>query len=300
MDSSAVVSTPVFYGKCVWPDGPTKKQNWPFKESLIYYISKNPSSAKVYQKMIQSCKYSFEKNPVLVVSRLRACKDNVNSRICSNTFDECKKNKRKCCVKIDIAKVSSKIWIMNKLNVKYGPKNFTSVLCSKLYRCEINHLQIWDKVIMFDDLQLLTSSAKEIMFWRNSITYNDGKLVMLDKIIESSSNGTKFYFEFDNDDSTVNSLVKNIMKLKNLEKIEGFNLANLPESLSIEDISAFFKKYKHAIVAFFFNENISVEYKNQLDFLIDEIIESEFPNHIIQYDGQDIEKCKIMYSRFVV
>uniref|UniRef100_A0A914PG11 LRR containing protein n=1 Tax=Panagrolaimus davidi TaxID=227884 RepID=A0A914PG11_9BILA len=241
MDSSAIVSKPVFYAKCVWPAGPTKKQNWPFKESLIYYISTNPSSAKFYQKTIQSCKYFFEKNSVLVVSKLKACKDNANSLICSYTIDECKKNKGKCCVKIDTAKVSSKIWITDKLSVKYGSKNFTSVLCSKLYRCEIDRLEICDKLIMFDDLQLLTSSVKDITLWDNKITFNDGKPVMLDKIIESSPIVTEFVYKFGNDDSTVNASLKNIMKLENLGKIEYFGLDNLPESLSIEDISAVFK-----------------------------------------------------------
>uniref|UniRef100_A0AC35FCQ5 Uncharacterized protein n=1 Tax=Panagrolaimus sp. PS1159 TaxID=55785 RepID=A0AC35FCQ5_9BILA len=195
------------------------------------------------------------------------------------------------CVKIDIAKLSSKIWLREELDMAYGPKNFTSVVCSKLYQCEINRLDIWNNVIMFDDLQLLTSSAKQIILWRNSITYNDGKPVLLDKILESSPVVTRFFFSFDDDDSTVNVSMKSILKLKNLGKIECAGLGNLPESLSVEDISAFFK------VALFFNENMSEEYKDQLDAFIDEIIESKSPNRIIAYAGQDEEKQEIMKSR---
>uniref|UniRef100_A0A914PVD1 Uncharacterized protein n=1 Tax=Panagrolaimus davidi TaxID=227884 RepID=A0A914PVD1_9BILA len=299
MDPSAIVSTPVFYGKRPWPDGLSAQQDWNYRESMIYYIAKNPSSAKVYQKMIQSCKYFFEKNPVLVASELKACNDNVNSLICSNKTDECKKNKGKCCVKIDVAKLSSKIWLRDELDIAYGAKNYTSLLSSKLYRCEIYRLEICNKVIMFDDLQLLSSSAKEIILQKNSIIYNCGKVVMLDKIIESSSNGTEFIFGFDND-STVNvSTMKNIMQLKNRKKLKLFGLVSFPESLSIEDISAFFKEYKHAKVAFLFNVNISEEYKNQLDSLIDEIIESESTNRIIIYRGLDEEKYKYMKSRLV-
>uniref|UniRef100_A0AC35GB54 DNA topoisomerase type IA central domain-containing protein n=1 Tax=Panagrolaimus sp. PS1159 TaxID=55785 RepID=A0AC35GB54_9BILA len=44
------------------------------------------------------------------------------------------------------------------------------------------------------------------------------------------------------DDSMVNvSTMKNIMKLENFGKMEYFLLCDLPESLSIEDISAFLK-----------------------------------------------------------
>uniref|UniRef100_A0AC35FFU5 Uncharacterized protein n=1 Tax=Panagrolaimus sp. PS1159 TaxID=55785 RepID=A0AC35FFU5_9BILA len=251
--------------------------------------------------MIQSCKYFFEKNPVLIVSKLKAWEENENCDICSNSFDECKQNKEKCCVKIDIAKVSSKIWIMDELSVIDGAKNFISVLCSKLYRCEINRLRICNKVIMFDDLQLLSTSAEDIGLWFNKITFNDGKPVMLDNILECFSNVEEFDFYFENDDvSMVNvSTMKNIMKLKNLGKTECFCLYNLPELLPIEDISAFFKKYEHVKIEFDFNKNISEEYKHQLDSLIDEIIECEVPNHIIFYNGQDEEKLEIMKRRFV-
>uniref|UniRef100_A0A914P2J0 Uncharacterized protein n=1 Tax=Panagrolaimus davidi TaxID=227884 RepID=A0A914P2J0_9BILA len=194
--SSSIFATdvvPTFYRKRARPSCPTKKQNWPFKESLIYYISKNPSSAKVYQKTIQSCKYFFEKNPVLVVSKLKVCKRNVECDICFNDFIECIKNEGKCCVKIDIAKLSSKIWFCDELDIADGAKNFASVLCSKLYRCEINRLKITNKVILFDDLRLLTASAKEIVLCANKITFNDGKPVMLDKILESSPIVTEFF-----------------------------------------------------------------------------------------------------------
>uniref|UniRef100_A0A914P346 Uncharacterized protein n=1 Tax=Panagrolaimus davidi TaxID=227884 RepID=A0A914P346_9BILA len=300
MDSSAIVSTPVFYGKRAWPGCPSKKQDWGYLESLIHYIAKYPSSAKVYQKMIQSCKYFFEKNPVLVASQLQAHEENVKCDICLNEADEC--NKGKCCVKNDIAKASSKIWLCDELGISDDAENFIPVLCSKLYRCEINHLKIWNKVIMFDDFQIFTSSAKEIMLSKNSVTYNDGKPVMLDKILECFHSVTEFDFTFDDYDvSMVNvSTMKNIMKLKNLGKMEGFGLYNLPESLSIEDISAFFKKFEHVNIVLRFNKNISVDYKNHLDALIDEIIESGAPNRYIGYDGQDEEKSEIMTNRWYV
>uniref|UniRef100_A0AC35GUX7 RRM domain-containing protein n=1 Tax=Panagrolaimus sp. PS1159 TaxID=55785 RepID=A0AC35GUX7_9BILA len=81
--------------------------------------------------------------------------------------------------------------------------------------------------------------------------------------------------------------MKCILKLKNLGKIEYFCLVNLPESLSAEVISEFFKKFGHVKIRFHFNEDISEDYKNQLDGLIDEIVESEIPNRIVEYDGQD-------------
>uniref|UniRef100_A0AC35FBL9 Uncharacterized protein n=1 Tax=Panagrolaimus sp. PS1159 TaxID=55785 RepID=A0AC35FBL9_9BILA len=92
--------------------------------------------------------------------------------------------------------------------------------------------------------------------------------------------------------------MKNIMALKNLGKIEYFGLYNLPESLPIEDISSFLKKYEHVKIRFCFNKNISEDYKDQLDPSIDEINESEALNRIIRYDGQNEDKLAILNSRF--
>uniref|UniRef100_A0A914PTV5 Uncharacterized protein n=1 Tax=Panagrolaimus davidi TaxID=227884 RepID=A0A914PTV5_9BILA len=50
--------------------GPFNRQNWPFRDSLINYITKNPSNAKAWKKLIQSCKYFFAKNPIYVIDKL--------------------------------------------------------------------------------------------------------------------------------------------------------------------------------------------------------------------------------------
>uniref|UniRef100_A0A914PV68 Uncharacterized protein n=1 Tax=Panagrolaimus davidi TaxID=227884 RepID=A0A914PV68_9BILA len=50
--------------------GPYIRQNWPFRDSLINYITKNPSNAKAWQKLIQPCKYFFAKNSIFVIDKL--------------------------------------------------------------------------------------------------------------------------------------------------------------------------------------------------------------------------------------
>uniref|UniRef100_A0A914QAX3 Uncharacterized protein n=1 Tax=Panagrolaimus davidi TaxID=227884 RepID=A0A914QAX3_9BILA len=89
----------------------------------------------------------------------------------------------------------------------------------------------------------------------------------------------------------------NILKLQNLENLELLLFHYIPESLNIRDLSVFIKKYKDMEITFHFNGNISDDYKNQLDELIDEIIESEVHERLIRYDGQDEKKLKIMESR---
>uniref|UniRef100_A0A914PG81 Uncharacterized protein n=1 Tax=Panagrolaimus davidi TaxID=227884 RepID=A0A914PG81_9BILA len=50
--------------------GPNIRQTWSLPDSIIYYIAKNPSNAKAWQKLIQCCKYFFAKNPILVIDEL--------------------------------------------------------------------------------------------------------------------------------------------------------------------------------------------------------------------------------------
>uniref|UniRef100_A0A914PD70 Uncharacterized protein n=1 Tax=Panagrolaimus davidi TaxID=227884 RepID=A0A914PD70_9BILA len=88
----------------------------------------------------------------------------------------------------------------------------------------------------------------------------------------------------------------NILKLQNLKNLELFTFHDIPESLNIRDLSVFIKKYKDVEIEVSFNENIFNNYKNQLDALIDEIIESEVPGHLIIYGGQDEKKLEIMKS----
>uniref|UniRef100_A0A914QZS9 Uncharacterized protein n=1 Tax=Panagrolaimus davidi TaxID=227884 RepID=A0A914QZS9_9BILA len=297
ISSSAI--TPLKHGRIQWPDCPSKKQDWLLPESMIYYMAKNPSSAKCYQKLIQSCKYFFEKNPVLIVANIEIWKDRVSSLICSNEFNECKNMIEKCCIKIDISKLSSKIWLIRDLDIISDIEDYISMLCSKLFRCEINYFGIMGMFVKFEDFKFMASTAKKITLWDNKINFNDGKSVKLDEILECLLNVEEFDFVFGYNTSLVNaSTMANIMKLKNFGNLKAFKLTFIPESLNLNDLSDFLKKYKDTKIWLVFEYDISQGYKDELDELIDEIIEDGIPDRVITYEGQDVEKERYMKSRY--
>uniref|UniRef100_A0A914PH75 Uncharacterized protein n=1 Tax=Panagrolaimus davidi TaxID=227884 RepID=A0A914PH75_9BILA len=193
-DSSAsVAEKQMNLGKITWKDGTSKKQFWPFKTSIIHYMEKNPSTAKCYLKMAQSCKYFFEANPIIIVPKLmNDFRDKSITYFCQNNGNECEKKERKCCIKIDLNKFLHKLWITERLEIDV--QAYLPLIRTKIYRCEVT---------VFGDVE----------------------------------------------------------------------------------------------ITFSFNENISADYKNQLDALIDEIIESEVPGRFIEYGGQDEKKLEIMNSR---
>uniref|UniRef100_A0A914Q7T0 Uncharacterized protein n=1 Tax=Panagrolaimus davidi TaxID=227884 RepID=A0A914Q7T0_9BILA len=298
--SSKIVSTPVFYGKRPWPGGPSIQQKWSLPNSMILYIAKNPSSSKVYQKLVQTCKFFFEKNPILIMANFDALENGTKCHITHNELRDCIDNNYECCINIDLNKLSTKIWITRDILIHTHIQNGIATILQKNFRFEILCLCVYDNDIVFDDLKVLVSFARSVYLFENSIKYKNGTTVMFDKILECLSTNIEFFsFQFRKDVSMVNaSTIKNILKLQNLENLESFYLYECPDTLSIEDLSAFIKKFEYTKIFLHFASNISEEYKEQLDFLIDEIIESDVPDRVIAYNGQDEEKRKIMKSRF--
>uniref|UniRef100_A0A914PL00 Uncharacterized protein n=1 Tax=Panagrolaimus davidi TaxID=227884 RepID=A0A914PL00_9BILA len=101
------------------------RQNFSLPNNIIYYILKNPKSAKFYQKMVQSCKYFFIKNPIIVIdTKLWFCDEN-------RWETESKQ--------YDITKVTCKFWITgdlfiesNSLNINENmDKNMVSLIVPK-------------------------------------------------------------------------------------------------------------------------------------------------------------------------
>uniref|UniRef100_A0A914QHU8 Uncharacterized protein n=1 Tax=Panagrolaimus davidi TaxID=227884 RepID=A0A914QHU8_9BILA len=283
------------HGKITWRDCTSKKQYWPFRSSIIHYMAKNPSTAKCYLKMAQSCKYFFEANPFIIVSNLAYDLDDKSfALLCQNKWDECDKKERKCCTKINLNNLLHKLWITETVDI--DDQAYIPFIRTKIYRCEVTVLGIFNIKTVFDDFKRMTLFAKYVIIWDASIKYNDEKVVPLDKIIESLPNLKYLELGFVNDSSMINTST-NILKLQNLKNLESVFFYYIPESLNIRDLSAFIKKYKEVEIIIYFNENISNDYKNQLDALIDEIIESEVLGHFIAYRGQNEKKLKIMESR---
>uniref|UniRef100_A0AC34FLZ3 Uncharacterized protein n=1 Tax=Panagrolaimus sp. ES5 TaxID=591445 RepID=A0AC34FLZ3_9BILA len=168
-------------GKIVWSGGPSMRQHFALPESIMYYMAMNPSSAEVYKKLIQTSKYFFEKNPILVAEDI--CNIYGVTEICSNI--ECR-GFGVCCVKIDLKKISSKFWFTNGLYLHDNDTQYSfSMLCSKIYRCENSILTLYNQHLMYDEFKFLASSATNVTLGNVKITNNDGSTVMLEKILEA-------------------------------------------------------------------------------------------------------------------
>uniref|UniRef100_A0A914QV82 Uncharacterized protein n=1 Tax=Panagrolaimus davidi TaxID=227884 RepID=A0A914QV82_9BILA len=161
------------------------RQNFSLPNNIIYYISKNPKSAKLYQKMIQTCKYFFIKNPIIVIdSRLAFCE---NQWLI----------KRK---PYDISNVTCKFWITDDLSIASNSlkinedmnKNVVSSIIPKVYKCASKYLTLFNQNIFFHDLYFLIKSAEEIYFSDVCVKNDDGSNVAIEKIIEIAVKAKSF------------------------------------------------------------------------------------------------------------
>uniref|UniRef100_A0A914Q1E8 Uncharacterized protein n=1 Tax=Panagrolaimus davidi TaxID=227884 RepID=A0A914Q1E8_9BILA len=142
-------------------DGLFRRQNWPFRNSLINYITKSPSNAKAWQKLIQSCKYFYAENPILVIENLRW--EEEKEWLVSLNNDE---------RPVDFSNISPKLWITNEFNVTLAsPENISSIV-PKIYKCDANFFRLLHDVISYEDFSFLSSNLEDIVL-HNCIVKKD-------------------------------------------------------------------------------------------------------------------------------
>uniref|UniRef100_A0AC34G8N3 Uncharacterized protein n=1 Tax=Panagrolaimus sp. ES5 TaxID=591445 RepID=A0AC34G8N3_9BILA len=127
-----------------------RDQDFSLPDSIMFYIAKNPSSAKVYQKMIQSCKYFFVQNPILVFSHLHCCYETKWETFSNN-------------MPVSLDETFSKIWVTDEIfvdNLSSTEQNSFSSIVSKIYRSDIKELSLMNQFISFADLIFLTSKCE--------------------------------------------------------------------------------------------------------------------------------------------
>uniref|UniRef100_A0A914YCS3 Uncharacterized protein n=1 Tax=Panagrolaimus superbus TaxID=310955 RepID=A0A914YCS3_9BILA len=142
---------------------------------MLHYIAKNPKNTKVYQKMVESCKYFFIKNPILIISKLRYIHNGWETRV-NETWKS-----------IDMNKILCKLWITFELRVVPENVNNTSVASAvvpKIYQCNFKRLLLCDQVISLKEHMILCSSVKELRLERVIVKNEDCTLVTLEKLIE--------------------------------------------------------------------------------------------------------------------
>uniref|UniRef100_A0A914QDS1 Uncharacterized protein n=1 Tax=Panagrolaimus davidi TaxID=227884 RepID=A0A914QDS1_9BILA len=243
------------------------RQSFAFRDSLMHYIAKNPSSPKVYQKMINSCKYFFHKNPILVSSLF--CVDR-HQILMDHKF-------------IEMASLQSKFWVSEFLTIRDGTvnsKNLVAKITSMIYKCDAKRLCFENQNVFYNDLVLLGSSVEEISFREVTVKYNDDSNVELEKIVVAFPQAKTFeWLSYEVLSSIKKETFKELVKLPNFAKFDTFCINHIPETFDLETFFEYIKENKHTTFELAFDDSISLPYKIRIEAIIDEILQTKPLNY---------------------
>uniref|UniRef100_A0A914PZM8 Uncharacterized protein n=1 Tax=Panagrolaimus davidi TaxID=227884 RepID=A0A914PZM8_9BILA len=262
------------------------QQNFSMPDS-VFYIATNPKTPTFYLKMVKTCKYFFVKNPIIVIPDLYAR----GGKWCSDHFP------------LTLTKYNSKYWITEEI---YGSanefvdKNIFSPIIPEIYQCDVKRLFLSDQIISYHDLSLIISSAERIKLTNVIVKHSDSSDAPLEDIVAVTVNAKSVIV----DKPTITlKTIKELTKLPNFKELDGFTLYDLSEVFDIYEFYGYMKKNQHTKIYISFDEQISDAFKNRLETIVDEILETKHINYkppLIKFYGVDIQKfvklCRICSS----
>uniref|UniRef100_A0AC34F2N6 Uncharacterized protein n=1 Tax=Panagrolaimus sp. ES5 TaxID=591445 RepID=A0AC34F2N6_9BILA len=156
-----------------------RRQDWSLPDYLIYYVTKNPSSSKVWQNFTETCKYFYAKNPVIVIQEL--------------SFYEKKWSAAKyriypyhALMYLDFTTLSCKFWVTDIFDMFFmkGDSNIVSLVLPHLYRVDARVVHLYKQTISYDEFLFLSSNVEAIYFEKTIIKIGNDTLVSLENLIK--------------------------------------------------------------------------------------------------------------------
>uniref|UniRef100_A0A914PLG4 DUF38 domain-containing protein n=1 Tax=Panagrolaimus davidi TaxID=227884 RepID=A0A914PLG4_9BILA len=267
--------------------------------SIVYYMAKNPRSAKVYQKMIRTCKYFFLKNPILVYHCLHYNKNEWKicvNQSCLGPVEDLVYRK----VAMDLKKLESKICVTFTLEISSSTSTFASSLIQKLYRGNVKSLVLKEQRILLEELLFLSNKLKHVCLHESYVYYPGGKqLVPFEVIIATLPMVQAFCIEQTNVICDLSKTSTELVKIPHFKNLDVFLCRGFDESFDIEKFFEHLKKNQQTRVYISYTGQLSQEYEEKLDMIIEEILNAELPRSYIPpfigYDGQLNDQREILY-----
>uniref|UniRef100_A0A914PWF2 Uncharacterized protein n=1 Tax=Panagrolaimus davidi TaxID=227884 RepID=A0A914PWF2_9BILA len=254
------------------------RQNFSMPDSVIFYIAKNPKTAELYLKMVKTCKYFFIKNEIIVVNRL----DDILGKWRVNEKPH------------DFTKYNCKYWITDEIYASSSRLGFSPII-QKFYQCDVKDLFIYSQIISFNDLSLIISSAEKICLNNVTVKKCDSDIPLEDIIAIA----VKAKVISDTKPTIAPKTMKELTKLANFTKLDSCTLHDLSAVFDIDTFYSYMKKNLHTKLYLTFDPQISNAFKNRLEIIVDEILETKQFNYkppFINFYGLDWQKCRKLYQ----
>uniref|UniRef100_A0AC35F701 Uncharacterized protein n=1 Tax=Panagrolaimus sp. PS1159 TaxID=55785 RepID=A0AC35F701_9BILA len=246
-------------------------QNWSLPYlTIIYYIATKCSSSNVYQKLIKSCKYFFAKNPLSICKDLFYCE----GEWLMNDGDP---------KDLGYNDSSKRYWITHALYVtpifcnKQYPRIFctqqdlASLILPKIYQCDATEVYIKNQIVFCDEIMIIGSKAEKVNFHSVTVQQRDGTLVPLEKLVQLFPKLRSFSY---NSPTISSETFKNLLQIPHFLAMDQFQLHNVSENFDIECFYDYMKINNRTQFRLNFATPISHAYKDRLNQIIDEIIQT--------------------------
>uniref|UniRef100_A0A914PJC2 Uncharacterized protein n=1 Tax=Panagrolaimus davidi TaxID=227884 RepID=A0A914PJC2_9BILA len=246
-------------------------------EYILYYVAKNVSSPALYRKLIESNKYFYQKNPILLLHCLKH--DNGKWSTCSKIGGEsCDEINGEMCSDlkcIDMNKISTKIWVTNVLDVFHlYYNNITQLNLPAKFKSNVVMFKAVNKILTIEQLSLIGSSVKTCDLFNVSVKKNDQTNASFEEIIQCLPNVEKFQLRGHLDHLRMTSKgVKELSKVLQSSKIKYLFLCDVAEMFDIEEFyQLFLKDNKTMHINLGFIYYISEAYKERLSTIVNTIL----------------------------
>uniref|UniRef100_A0AC35GA60 Uncharacterized protein n=1 Tax=Panagrolaimus sp. PS1159 TaxID=55785 RepID=A0AC35GA60_9BILA len=250
-------------------------------------IATNSPNPKVYGKMVQTCKYFFVKYPRLVVQGLT-----FNKKLGWHTWDDQKRVHFR-------GAISNKIWVVGEIDVDFDNhyRYVLSSFISNIIQCDSKKLRIDNQNIYYREFLFLSENVEECSIFDCGVADDDGTIVMLENLLKALPKVTSFRLPFNLAFPNITSkTVQEMIKLSHFSTLIYFSLSKVPEIFDMESFYVYIKRNEKTKICLSFDNLVSEDYKNRLQAIINEIVETE--NHhynvpMIKFRGQN----KSRYNR---
>ena len=220
------------------------KHQFSLPENLVYCMAKNPSSPKVYNKLIKCCKYFWLKNPIITLEELERFSYDENWKAYKiNGFKGLQGSVK--CQELEIDNLNEKLWIHWRLDVSdIGNELMAASLFPRIYRCDLTILKLYRQSLTFDEFQKFTSpeSLEELCLYKTTVKNADGTIVPVEKLIELLPKLQVFDFHNvpgeDGLQTITSETAANLIAISHFSKLKRFSLYEIPESFDFETFFA--------------------------------------------------------------
>uniref|UniRef100_A0AC34FRT2 Uncharacterized protein n=1 Tax=Panagrolaimus sp. ES5 TaxID=591445 RepID=A0AC34FRT2_9BILA len=269
-----------------------RRQCFSLPDSVMHYIAMKPPSIEVYQKLVQSCKYFFVKNPILVISDLYYD---------SKTWAPVNYEKY-----INLDFVSSKFWVTQSVYFYPVTQNTqdkgVASFISKIYQCDATLLYIINRNISYDELIIFGTNFDSLHLRKGNVTYKDGSNVECDRIIQILPKIIYLEYIPPSVASAITSKTfKELLRIPQFLKLKGCAFYKIPEDFDLDVFYKYMKKNKHTSIILHFCYIISEAYRNRLQAIVTEITESETHEYkppYIFFNGLDEKKRSKLWNLY--